>query len=121
MEKYKGHLIQTFKSQRLIGRDDNERFQSSEDLKMANQAMELTGSSGGDSTLKLKNVFKSLKALAGDNDRIFVILDDRDDVWINKNYKDDKDYGMIPENLLKVQGYFYFNVPGITDKFQGLN
>ena len=27
------------------------------------------------------NVFKSLKALAGDDDSIFVILDDRDDPW----------------------------------------
>jgi len=31
---------------------------------------------GGDSTLRI-NTFKSLKALAGDNDQIFVILDDR--------------------------------------------
>jgi hypothetical protein len=41
--------------------------------------------SGGDATLKLHNVFKSLKALAGDNDKIFVILDDREDVWVNEN------------------------------------
>lgn len=38
------------------------------------------GGAGGDATLGM-NIFKSLKALAGDNDRIFVILDDREDLW----------------------------------------
>ena len=58
------------------------------------------------------NMQKSLQALAGDNDRIFIILDDRDDVWANKSYKsylnDDKDYGKIPTNLLKIPPYFYY-------------
>ena len=35
---------------------------------------------GGNSTLNM-GIFKTLKALAGDNDRIFVILDDREDIW----------------------------------------
>ena len=41
-------------------------------------------SSGGDITLKMMNVFKSLKALSGDREDIFVILDDRHDVWFNE-------------------------------------
>lgn len=57
----------------------------------------------------MKNVFKSLKALAGDNDRIFVILDDRDDVWMN-------DSGELPENLLKVPAYFFHDQQGITTR-----
>jgi hypothetical protein len=48
-----------------------------------------------------KNIFKSLKALAGDDDSIFVILDDREDPWFNEATK------TIPDNLLKVPGYFY--------------
>ena len=55
---------------------------------------------GGDSTLR-KNIFKSLKALAGENESIFVILDDREDPWFNEVTK------TIPDNLLKVPGYFY--------------
>lgn len=42
------------------------------------------GGGGGDITLKQMNVFKSLKALSGDREDIFVILDDRDDVWLNE-------------------------------------
>ena len=57
---------------------------------------------GGDSTLNI-NVFKSLKALAGENESIFVILDDREDVWF------DEISGKTPENLLKVPPYFYHN------------
>ena len=64
---------------------------------------------GGDATLR-KNIFKSLKALAGDNEKIFVILDDRDDVWLNE-------FGQLPPNLLKIPGYFYHNVDSITNRF----
>jgi hypothetical protein len=41
------------------------------------------GGGGGDITLKMMNVFKTLKALSGDREDIFVILDDRYDVWLN--------------------------------------
>lgn len=68
-------LASTFKPQRLIARDDQDRFQGN------SEKMETTiEGAGGDATLGM-NIFKSLKALAGDNDRIFVILDDRDDLW----------------------------------------
>ena len=60
----------------------------------------MNGGVGGDSTLR-KNIFKSLKALAGDNDSIFVILDDRDDPWFNEFTN------KIPDNLLKIPPYFY--------------
>jgi len=64
---------------------------------------------GGDATLKMKNVFKSLAALAGDNDKIFAILDDRDDVWRN-------DQGELPQNLLKVPPYFFHEQQGVTTR-----
>lgn len=67
----------------------------------------------------MKNIFKSLKALAGDNDRIFVILDDRDDIWLVKNNLDDENYGTIPDNLLKIPGYFFHDIPNLTSKFKG--
>lgn len=57
---------------------------------------------GGDATLQMKNVFKTLKALAGDNEKIFVILDDRDDVWKDENK-------MVPINLLKIPDYSFFH------------
>lgn len=40
---------------------------------------------GGDITLKMMNVFKTLKALSGEREDIFVIIDDRDDVWLNQD------------------------------------
>lgn len=36
---------------------------------------------GGDSTLKIKHFLKNLSALAGGDDSIFIIFDDRFDVW----------------------------------------
>ena len=68
-----GWINQTFKKERLIARDDGERYFQNDQFNSGNGL-------GGDSTLKL-NVFKSLKALAGDDDSLFVILDDRDDPW----------------------------------------
>lgn len=58
-------------------------------------------SAGGDSTLKMKNVFKSLKSLTGGNDRIFVVLDDREDPWYEEE-------GGIPLNVLRIPAYFFF-------------
>lgn len=39
---------------------------------------------GGDSTLNLRNFLKTLKSLAGGDDSIFVIIDDRFDVWLEE-------------------------------------
>ena len=50
------------------------------------------------------NVFKSLKALAGDNDNIFLILDDRDDLWRSE------ETGEVPGNLLLVPAFFFHEV-----------
>jgi hypothetical protein len=72
-------LAATFKSERLIARDDQDRFLGSSEKTEGSM-----GGAGGDATLGM-NIFKSLKALAGDNDRIFVILDDREDLWQNKS------------------------------------
>lgn len=74
----------------------------------------MNGGAGGDATLGM-NIFKSLKALAGDNDRIFVILDDREDLWQNSTDMS------IPQNLLKIPAYYYHQVPGLTQRFAGMN
>lgn len=49
---------------------------------------------------KMNYTRKTLDDLAGGDDKIFVVLDDRDDVWV-------KDTGMPLENLLKIPAYFY--------------
>lgn len=61
------------------------------------------GGGGGDATLHM-NVFKSLKALAGDNDHIFLILDDRDDLWRSE------ETGQVPDNLLLIPPYFFHRI-----------
>jgi len=60
--------------------------------------------------LKL-NVFKSLKALAGDDDSLFVIIDDRDDPWFIEEINEETGIRMIvtPKNLLKIPAYFYYD------------
>lgn len=39
---------------------------------------------GGDSTLNMKNFLKTLKSFAGGDDSIYVIIDDRLDVWMEE-------------------------------------
>jgi len=102
-------IEQTFRPERLIARDDNERYVSQLERVMNSNNLQ-NNMGGGDATLKL-NIFKSLKALAGDNDSIFVILDDRDDVWMN-------DLGQLPQNLLKIPPYFFHDTPGVTSRLQ---
>jgi len=75
-------MRQTFKPERLIAREDQERFLTQD---QEEQTTQNTNGAGGDSTLLLKNTFKSLKALSADNDRVFAILDDRRDVWEMKD------------------------------------
>jgi len=43
---------------------------------------------------------KTLDDLAGGDDKIFVVIDDREDVWL-------KDTGAPSENLLKIPPYYY--------------
>jgi hypothetical protein len=43
---------------------------------------------------------KTLNALAGGDDKIYVILDDREDVWL-------EDDGRPSGNLLKIPPYYY--------------
>mmetsp|Transcript_24258 Transcript_24258/g.37405 ORF Transcript_24258/g.37405 Transcript_24258/m.37405 type:complete len:163 (-) Transcript_24258:1094-1582(-) len=80
---------------------------------------------GGDSTLHMKSVYKSLKALAGDNDRIFAILDDRADPWQTRTPFIDRDgqkrfHIETPANLLQIPAYFFHfsrdaeNLSGMT-------
>ena len=52
--------------------------------------------------LRLNYCKKTLNALSGGDDKIFVILDDRDDVWL-------QDDGSQSQNLFKIPAYFYFH------------
>ncbi len=79
-----------FSHHKLIGRDEKSRFQSdkdkSEEERIREEYLRLTQrkeveGSGGDITLNIKNFSKSLKDLAGGDDSIFAIIDDRADVW----------------------------------------
>ena len=45
---------------------------------------------------------KSLDALAGGDDKIYVIIDDREDVWSQDN-------GQVSANLLKIPPYLYYD------------
>jgi hypothetical protein len=49
---------------------------------------------------KMNYTRKTLDDLAGGDDKIFVVIDDRDDVWL-------KDTGQPLENLLKIPAYYY--------------
>jgi len=49
---------------------------------------------------KMNYTRKTLDDLAGGDDKIFVVIDDREDVWV-------KDTGMPSENLLKIPAYYY--------------
>ena len=105
-KKFGGLMTQTFKPERLIARDDKGRFHSS--YSDDDQANSMGGSAGGDSTFGM-SIFKSLKALACYNDRIFVILDDREDLWVQSD-------NTIPRNLLKIPAYFFHSVQNMTSK-----
>lgn len=49
---------------------------------------------------KMNYTRKTLDDLAGGDDKIFVVIDDRDDVWI-------KETGQMSENLIKINAYYY--------------
>ncbi len=57
----------------------------------------------------MKSFLKNLKALAGGDDSIFVIIDDRHDVWTEeiKDSRSGKLVKVISKNLLLVSPYFY--------------
>ena len=75
--QFEGLMANTFKPDRLIARDDKSRCH----LSSPQDDLQAKAGAGGNATLSM-GVFKTLKALSGDNDRIFVILDDREDIWI---------------------------------------
>jgi hypothetical protein len=56
---------------------------------------------GGDATLNMKNFAKTLSSLAGSDDTIFVIIDDRFDVW-TEEAKDEsgKTIRKLSQNLI---------------------
>lgn len=74
---------------------------------------------GGDATLNLKNFTKSLSNLAGGDDSIFAIIDDRFDVWLQdiKNTQGQViDRRPVP-NLVQIPPYFYWEKFGGFDLY----
>lgn len=68
----------------------------------------MTLSAGGDSTLNLKNFLKSLGSLAGGDDSIFVIIDDRYDVWMEETKGEHGEtHKRVSGNLLLLPPYYY--------------
>ena len=68
--------------------------------------------------LKLNYTRKTLDALAGGDDTIFVILDDRDDVWLTESKhphhgisSDGKPVLRPSDNLMKIPAYYYYEEP----------
>ncbi len=67
------------------------------------------GGIGGDSTLHLKSFVKDLSALAGGDDSIFIVIDDRFDVWTEETkLPDGTIQRRVCENLLMIPPYFYW-------------
>ena len=62
---------------------------------------------GGDKTLNIKNFMKNLKSLSGGDDSIFVIVDDRSDVWMEEVRENDRTIRRTNKNLLIIPAYFY--------------
>lgn len=55
----------------------------------------------------MKSFLKTLKSLAGGDDSIFVIIDDRYDVWMEETKNEKQGSKKISENLLLLPPYFY--------------
>ena len=78
----------------------------------------MTGLSGSQITpalierelLKLNYTRKTLDALAGGDDTIFVIIDDRDDVWMTES-KNPYGRPKASDNLMKIPAYFFHKDP----------
>jgi hypothetical protein len=120
-----------FSHTKMIGRDDHSRFESFhgmteherfelEYIKLNKDALEREQFDfGGDSTLNLKNFTKSLSNLAGGDDSIFAIIDDRFDVWLQeiKNTQGQViDRRPVP-NLVQIPPYFYWEKLGGFDLY----
>jgi len=120
----------TFAKMRLITRDDKERFTDGnssfskseaeiENLRKAERiVLQQTGGVVTKDTqglierelLKLNFCRKTLDALAGGDDTLFVILDDRCDVWQSerKNPRSNLVELVESENLFRIPAYYYF-------------
>ena len=120
-----------FSHTKLIGRDDHQRFESFHGM-TENERFEMEYNKlnkvalereqiefGGDATLNLKNFTKSLSNLAGGDDSIFAIIDDRFDVWLQeiKNTQGQViDRRPVP-NLVQIPPYFYWEKFGGFDLY----
>lgn len=62
--------------------------------------------------MKIKHFLKSLSSLAGGDESIFIIFDDRFDVW-TEELKDSEGRlsKQVSENLVIIPPYFYWDSP----------
>lgn len=68
--------------------------------------------------LKLNFCRKTLDALAGGDDTLFVILDDRCDVWQTEKklpVEMLKPQREVSQNLLRIPAYFYYDSPHVRE------
>lgn len=114
----------TFNDKRLITRDDKAKYKvatgaQDKQTELHRQAERNLISKGQPVTKeliereldKLNFTRKSLDALAGGDDTFFVILDDREDVWLTEVKLFDS---VVPQtvpsdNLLRIPAYFYWD------------
>ena len=114
----------TFTANRLITRDDKARFAAGggdqsalreAERSISNNGAMITQASLERALLRTNYTKKTLDALAGGDDTIFVIIDDRDDVWEVESKTERQPDGtpmrMISDNLIMIPPYFYTKEP----------
>jgi len=124
---------------RLITRDDKDRFSQGditkseaelENLRRAERIVlnQTNGATGANIQQAIENEFlklnfcrKTLDALAGGDDTLFVILDDRSDVWQTEKKSNLLSNADLPpewevsQNLFKIPAYFYYESPHVRE------
>ena len=82
---------------------------------ISNNGAMITQASLERALLRTNYTKKTLDALAGGDDTIFVIIDDRDDVWEveskTERHPDGTPLRMISDNLIMIPPYFYIKEP----------
>ncbi|CDW87741.1 tfiif-interacting component of the c-terminal domain phosphatase [Stylonychia lemnae] len=112
-------MEQLLTHKKLISRCDQSRFQNKNQGEMTVEELQQqlheeieqqAQGIGGDSTLNIKHFIKSLSSLAGGDESIFIIIDDRSDVWteVVQDPHSNQKFKRVSQNLLLIPGYFYW-------------
>eukprot|EP00347_Sterkiella_histriomuscorum_P012433 403368592 len=118
-KEYAKQISEELSHRKLISRCDKERFankNSSNEIDIDSMQQQLYQQienqqmgQGGDATLNMKHFIKSLSSLAGGDESIFIIIDDRSDVW-TEEVKDQNGNKLrrVSDNLILIPEYFYW-------------